>query len=135
MGFLSKLLGQKQAATKRPNFEFYERVVDYTVVSDSLRDDLKIKLKQAFEDPKSFYDHHNEFKLSDRGLTYPKDTLLTPKFVLVDTLQDNGQMAEVDWKEEESEIRTGIGLWLQHLTPFTQINTPDPFQTINSNSF
>jgi len=27
---------------------------------------------------------------------------------LVDTLQDNGQMAEVDWKEEESEIRTAL---------------------------
>lgn len=83
----------------------YEKVVDIIVVSEYLKDTLKLKLKQAFEKPKSFYDDNNKFILSERGLTCPKDILLTPKFVLIDTMIDNGQMAEVDWKEDEQEIR------------------------------
>jgi hypothetical protein len=105
MGFLSNIFGQKQNDKSNPDFAFYEEVVERIVISDTLKSDLKAELKQAFEDPKSFYDDNNEFILSNRGLTYPQDILLTPKFVLIDTLQDNGQMAEVDWKEEESEVR------------------------------
>lgn len=105
MGFLSNIFGQKHNDKPNADLAFYEEVVDHIVISDALKNDLKVKLKQAFEDPKSFYDENNDFILSERGLSYPKDALLTPKFVLIDTLQDNGQMAEVDWKEEESEIR------------------------------
>ena len=116
MGFLSKLFGKEQNDKSKPenqkpaiaDITFYEKVIDRIAVSDELKNDLKRALKQAFEDPKSFYDDNNEFILSDRGLKYPKDTLLTAKFVLIDTLQDNGQMAEVDWKEEESEIRIAV---------------------------
>jgi len=46
--------------------------------------------------------------LSERGLTFPDKANLTAKFVLVDTLIDNDQMAEVDWKEDEEEIRFAI---------------------------
>jgi hypothetical protein len=106
MGFLSSIFGQKQNDKPNPDLEFYERFIDRIVISEALKSDLNIKLKQAFEDPKSFYDHNGDFILSERGLTYAKDALLTPKFVLIDTLQDNGEMAEVDWKEEESVVRT-----------------------------
>ncbi len=105
MGFLSNIFGQKQNEKPTPDLAFYEEVVDSIAFSDTLKDDLKARLKLAFEDPKSFYDDNNEFILSERGLTYPKDALLTPKFVLIDTLQNNGEMAEVDWKEEEIEVR------------------------------
>ncbi len=105
MGFLSKILGKNRNDKPNPDLAFYERVIDRIVISDTLKGDLKAELKQAFEDPKSFYDDNNDFILSERGLTYPKDTFLTPKFVFIDTLQDNGEMAEVDWREEESEIR------------------------------
>ena len=82
--------------------------MNHIAVSEVLQKDLKIKLKQAFENPKSFYDDDNEFILSDRGLTYPDDVALTPKFVLVDTMQDENQMAEIDWKEDEDEIQYAI---------------------------
>ena len=123
MGLFSRLFGQKQndkpvsqtdvknqpiGLRSKPNLEFYENVVELIVVSETLKDELKTKLKQAFEKPKSFYDENKEFVLSKRGLTYPKDISLTPKFVLIDTLQDNNQMAEVDWKEKEEDIRLAL---------------------------
>lgn len=114
MGLFSKLFGQKnqdekaQNVTDQPNLKTYENVVHQIVVSESLQNDLKLKLKQAFENPNSFYDDNDEFILSDRGLTFPDDTALTPKFVLIDTLIDHDQMAEIDWKEDESEIRLAI---------------------------
>ena len=106
MGFLSSIFGQKKNEKLNPDLAFYEKVVSRIVISEALKSNLKTELKQAFEDPKSFYDYNEEFTFSERGLTYPKDALLTPKFVLIDTLQDNGEMAEVDWKEEECEVRT-----------------------------
>lgn len=105
MGILSNFFGQKQNGKPGPNLALYEKVVNHIVVSDTLKKDVKTRLRQAFEDPESFYDDNNDYILSERGLTYPKDALSTPKFVLIDSLQDNGEMAEVDWKEEESEIR------------------------------
>lgn len=117
MGFFSKLFGQKSkdipivGTTKfvsnmaLPNLELYENLVNNIVVGEPLKADLKIKLRLAFENPKSFYDDQNNFILSERGLTFPGDTLRTPKFVLLDTLIDKNQMAEVDWKEDEEEIR------------------------------
>lgn len=120
MGLFSKLFGKKNedksiagniksvADARLPHLELYEQLVDIIVVSETLKADLKIKLKQAFENPKSFYEDHNDFRLFERGLIFPDDNLLTPKFVLIDTLIDNSQMAEVDWKEEEREIRFAV---------------------------
>ncbi len=105
MGFLSNIFGRKPNSKSFPGSAFYEEILNLIVISDTLKRDLKEEIKQAFENPKSFYDENSKFILSDRGLTYPKDALLTPKFVLIDTLQDNGQMAEVDWRGEESEVR------------------------------
>lgn len=107
MGFFSNIFGRKQIDKFIPDLAFYENVVDHIVISETLKSDLKANLKKAFEDPKSFYDHNNEFILY-RGLTYPQDTLLTAKFVLIDILEVNAQMAEVDWKEDESEIRLSL---------------------------
>lgn len=114
MGLFSKLFGQKnqdekaQNVNDEPDLKTYENVVHQIAVSESLQTDLKLKLKQAFENPNSFYDENDEFILSDRGLTFPDNTALTPKFVLIDTLIDHDQMAEIDWKEDESEIRFAI---------------------------
>lgn len=151
MGLFSKLFGQKENKAKellkkdnakpiavsiKPNFEFFEKVVDNIVVSETLQKDLKIKLKRAFENPKSFYDDNNEFILSERGLTFPQDTLLTPKFVFVDTLQENEQMAEVDWKEEEEEIRFAINAIIKaknyniKLSDGTKYDDNDTFEII-----
>lgn len=120
MGLFSKLCGKKNEDrtiaedTKSVSkiisspIELYEQLIHIIVVSETLKSDLKIKLKQALENPQLFYDDQDEFILSERGLTYPDDRLLTPKFVLIDTLIDNNQMAEVDWKEDEEEIRFAI---------------------------
>ena len=121
MGLFSKLFGRKSenksaseltrsAVSQKTSadLKMYEEIVNHIVVSEALQTSLKIKLKQAFEDPKSFYDDDNEFILSERGLTYPNDVALTPKFVLIDTMEDEDQMAEVDWKEDEDEIRFAI---------------------------
>lgn len=94
--------------TTIPKLELYEKLVNIIVVSETLKADLKSNLKQALENPESFYDDQNDFILSERGLSFPDDTLLTPKFVLIDTLIENNLMAEVDWKEEEDEIRSAI---------------------------
>ncbi|WP_288428038.1 DUF6630 family protein [uncultured Spirosoma sp.] len=84
------------------------KMIDLIAVSEKVRNELKVKLGQAVSNPKSFYDFKGNFYLSDRGLTYPKDADKTAKFVFVDTLIENGQMAEVDWKEEEAEMRFAI---------------------------
>lgn len=120
MGFFSKLFSKKnedrtiaedtKSVSKiiSSSTELYEQLVDIIVVSETLKSDLKIKLKQALENLQLFYDDQDEFILSERGLTFPDDRLLTPKFVLIDTLIDKNQMAEVDWKEDEEEIRFAI---------------------------
>ncbi|WDF48375.1 hypothetical protein PQ459_07815 [Chryseobacterium sp. KACC 21268] len=126
MGLFSNLFGQKSKDEAKSNatdqfstdktktdFTLYEETVNHITISEALQTSLKLKLKQAFEDPKSFYDDDNEFKLSERGLTYPEDVALTPKFVLIDTMQDEDQMAEVDWKEDEDEIRYAINRILE----------------------
>jgi len=110
MGIFSKLFGQNENSKFKPkqpllDLIFYEALVDRIAVSDNLKRELKDELKKAFEKPKSFYDDNNEYILTDRGLRYSKGVSETAKFVLIDTLIDNGQMAEVDWKEEENEIR------------------------------
>ena len=73
------------------------------MVSESLKTELNTKLKQAFENPESFYNETNDFILSERGLTYPQNVSLTSKFVLVDTLIANDHMTEVDWKSSEKD--------------------------------
>ncbi len=122
MGFFSKLFGQsnndkiethqlKNAAP--PDFEFYEKLVDSIAVSEPLKADLKLKLKLSFDHPKAYYNNENEFILSERGLTYPESVSLTSKFVLVDTLLESNQMMEVDWKEEEEEVRYAVNKILE----------------------
>jgi len=115
MGFFSKLFRQKAIDKNEPlplntptDLQHYQQITEVVVVSEALKNELKQKLKQAFENPKSFYDSDNEFILSERGLTFPAKANLTAKFVLVDTLIDNDQMAEVDWKEDEEEVRFAI---------------------------
>lgn len=123
MGFFDRLFGRNkgskpaQQPEPRPvpvtepvitGLALYEKVVDLITVSGELRADLKSKLKEAFEHPASFYDDMNEFILSERGLTYPEDSSKTPKFVLIDTLIEYHEMAEVDWKECEEEIRFSL---------------------------
>lgn len=123
MNFFSKLFGQnpkKESQSKtesmvtspiptnQVDYAFYAELVGAITESDALKADLKSKLKKAFDDPKSFFDEHDEFSLSSRGLTYPADVAKTQKFVLIDTLIENDQMAEVDWKEAEDEIRFTI---------------------------
>ena len=105
MSFLSNIFGREKNNKPSPDLSVYEAIVDQITISNTLRSELKADLKKAFEDPKSFYDDNNEFILSERRLKYPTDTSVTPKYVLLDTLQDNGEMAEADWKEDESEIR------------------------------
>jgi uncharacterized protein involved in tolerance to divalent cations len=118
MGFFSNLFGHKSEAKNhsilgqsKPDFELYEKVIDSIVETEILNTDLKTKIKQSIEDPKSFYNYKNDFILSERGLTYPKDKSLTSKFVLVDSLIEARQMTEVDWKEDEEEVR----LWINEI--------------------
>lgn len=86
----------------------YTQLIDILVTDSSRQSSLKELIARAFADPQSFYDEDYEFTLSDRGLTYPKDSKLTPKFVLIDTMMEYNQMAEVDWKEEEENIRFAV---------------------------
>jgi len=110
MGLFSKLFGRKQKKVfvNRLDLDFYEIVIDNIAVSDEFKVELKESLKIAFNDPKYYYDDSGDFSLSERGLRYPNDVSLTPKFVLVDKMLTVGQMTEVDWKEEEEEIRFSI---------------------------
>lgn len=120
MGLFSKLFGRRkqdgslsdhtQPVSKASilDLELFDQLVNIIVVSDTLKAEMKINLKQAFENAKSFYDDQNNFILSERGLTFTDHNLLTPKFVFIDTLIDNNQMAEVDWKEDEEEIRCAV---------------------------
>ncbi|GEM_PF-1223335 len=120
MGFLSNLFGRKKSGIPSvggesqiltqtgASMEVYQKAVELVAVGNSFKTELISKLEQAFVDPGSFYDEYKEFTLSERGLSYPKDSKVTPKFVFIDTLIENGQMAEVDWKEAEEEIRFSI---------------------------
>lgn len=91
----------------------YSKVIDSIAISENVQNELKAKVKQAVSNPRSFYDHKGNYCPSERGLTYPKDAAKTAKFVLVDTLIENGQVAEVDWREEEAEVRFSINQILQ----------------------
>lgn len=104
MGFLSKLFGKK--VQEKADYAFYEKVINQVTISDSLKEELKTSIKEAFENPMSFYDDNNEYMLSDRGLMYPNNSSDTPLYVFIDTLKNNGHMTEIDWKEEEYDIRT-----------------------------
>lgn len=120
MGLFSKLFGRRKQDGSLPDhtqpvskasildLELFDQLVNIIVVSDTLKAEMKINLKQAFENAKSFYDDQNNFILSERGLTFTDHNLLTPKFVFIDTLIDNNQMAEIDWKEDEEEIRCAV---------------------------
>lgn len=121
MGFFSKLFGSRDnkhplpgsntappASATKPDYTFYKNVATMLVSDTILLTALNNLLKKAFEDPESFFDDDGEFTLSDRGLTYPEALPLVPKFVLIDTLMEHNLMAEVDWKEEEAEVRFAV---------------------------
>jgi hypothetical protein len=112
MGFFANLFSGQQRNDSplagQPDLDFYEKLVDNVAASDEFQIELKAALKMAFQDPKTFYDDSGEISLSDRGLNYLRDGSSTPKFVLIDKMLAVGQMAEVDWKEEEEEIRFSI---------------------------
>jgi hypothetical protein len=130
MGLFSKLFSVKQKSDSmagRPDLEFYEKLVDNIVASDEFQIQLKAALKIAFEDPKSFYDDSGDISLSDRGLSYPNDASSTPKFVLIDKMIAIGQMTEVDWKEEEEEIRFSIIEIVKAKGYDLQISTDDKY--------
>ena len=91
-----------------PSIELYEDIISSIVVSEALKNELTIKIKQAFEEPEIFYDPEGKCILSERGINYSNEGKLTPKFVLIDTLIDNDQMIEVDWKEDEEDVRYGL---------------------------
>lgn len=90
------------------DISFYQDLVGQIAVSEELQMELRAILKQAFDDPKSFYNESGDFILSERGLTYSIHSGLTAKFVLVDKMIAAKQMMEVDWKEAEKEIRIWI---------------------------
>lgn len=121
MGWFSRLFGLDRnegsnvkssppptASSSPPDYEYYLGVVDSVVVSDSLKSALRESLKRAFDDPGSLYEDGGDFNLSERGLTYPADAGLTPKFVFVDSLLDHDEMTEVDWKAEEGDVRFAL---------------------------
>lgn len=81
MGLFSKLFGQKNQdgkaqsvtdksfADKQPDVKTYENVVHQIVVSEFLQTNLKLKLKQAFED-------HNHFMMKMMSSYCPTVALL-----------------------------------------------------------
>lgn len=98
---------------KRLDLELYEKLVDAIAVSAEVQIRLKTALKEAFENPRSFYDEDEKYVLAWRGLTFSRHAHLTQKFVLIDKLIEANQMAEVDWKEDEEEVRDWINKILE----------------------
>lgn len=93
------------------SLETYEKAIELIAVGEDLQNNLRFALRQAFENPKSYYDESGEYIPADRGMNYSSFGDLTTKMVLVDKMIEAGQMAEVDWKESEEEIR----LWINHI--------------------
>jgi hypothetical protein len=113
MGFFSSFFGRRERQSsdtaRQPTAELpaYNQLINSIVSPENLQSKLLTDVTRAFEAPQSFYEA-TEYVLAQRGLTYPQDAALTPKFVFIDTLIDHQQMAEVDWKEAEDEIRAQI---------------------------
>ena len=120
MGFFSSLFGNKKRSEQTSAFqpqnkvrkyadkELYFQLLEILVSSNSARDQLKREIIKAFDEPESFYDADGEYELAIRGLRFSKDADATPKFVFIDKLIEEELMAEVDWKEEEAEIRRWV---------------------------
>jgi hypothetical protein len=87
------------------DLKLYMELIESIAVSEKLQADLKLALEEAFENPQSFYDQDGEYLLAWRGLNFSESSRLTPKFVLTDKMIEANQMAEIDWKEDEAEIR------------------------------
>ena len=145
MSFLSALFGsadqpKKPAAPEaHPDLPVYQAVINLIAVSPALQTQLTADVQRAFDAPQSFYDD-GEYTLAEygRGLRYPKDARLTPKFVLIDTLIDWEQMAEVDWKASEEDIRFAINDILDakgfalELPQDEQYDDPDTFSVFQT---
>lgn len=93
------------------NLESYEKAIEAIAVGDELQNNLRAAVREAFGNPQSFYDENGEYAPADRGMNYSSFGDLTTKMVLIDKMIEAGQMAEVDWKESEEEIR----LWINHI--------------------
>jgi hypothetical protein len=91
----------------------YNQLIDQLVAEPALRATIYAAVARAFANPQSFYDEHQKYTLAIRGLTFAKHAALTPKFVFIDTLCAHNLMAEVDWKEEEGEIRQQVRAIMQ----------------------
>lgn len=119
------------------NLDFYEKVVEAIAVSEEFQTGLKSALKEAFENPRSFYDETEEYILAWRGLKFPKHQHLTAKFVLIDKMIAADQMTEIDWKEDEEEIRFWINKILKaknydfKLSGEIQFEDEDTFEILN----
>jgi hypothetical protein len=127
----------ESAAPARPGIEVYHAVIDLITVSNELKAQLSSDVQRAFEAPQSFY-QEDEYTLAERGLRFPKDGPLTPKFVLIDTLINHGQMAEVDWKASEEDLRFALNEILAakgfplDLPAAEQYDDPDTFSVFES---
>ncbi|GAA4317171.1 DUF6630 family protein [Flaviaesturariibacter amylovorans] len=125
MGFFTRLLWGRKAEARRaamrrlaageetempsPNRPSYLRLIELIAHGEYVRQEVREAVGRAFDDPKSFFDANGNYKPAERGLRFPADLPLAPKFVLIDTLAAHGQMAEVDRNEPgEEEIRTAV---------------------------
>jgi hypothetical protein len=126
MGFFSNFFSKREqhpsAAQPQPaaradgptaELSVYNQLVTAIVFSDTLRRETLARVTRAFEAPRSFYDENARYVLAERGLYYPQSAALTAKLVFIDTLMEHQQMAEVDWKEDEAEIRACIRMIMQ----------------------
>ena len=107
MSFFSNWFGPKKKKDQ-PDFAFYENVIHTIAVSETLKDKLLRKVRQAFDHPESFFDEKGEYLLAARGLSLKAHKALLPKIAFVDILLNHNEMAEVDWKETEQEVRYWI---------------------------
>ncbi len=126
MSFFSNWFGPKKKKDQ-PDFAFYENVIHTIAVSETLKDKLLRKVRQAFDHPESFYDQEGQYQLSARSLNPSKDDALLPKFVLIDLLQDHNEMAEVDWKETEQEVRYWINALLTAKTYLGSLSNEEKY--------
>ena len=104
----SELETKRKPSAQPDLLPVYLMLINYVAVPQAVKEEVHTSLIQAFENPKSFYDEEDEFILSDRGLTFATHKNLTPKFVFIDKLIEANQMAEVDWKADEEQIRFSI---------------------------
>ncbi len=106
MGLFSKLFTRKEKTIV--DYAFYQRLINTIVVSKELKVNVLRSVKKIFENDPKHYDPHIRSDLSQRGLTTKIPKNVIAEFILINQLIDQDEMTELDWKEEESEIRLSI---------------------------